>query len=279
MAVLEAGRAWERHVAPALGRTARGARQALAPIGLCVGGGTPALGQTGAAAFGGDIVRSLEASGAASISVFVALAVFSTVTAFLYVRERERWTARAGDYDAEIARLRAESDRADVLLSTDPQMIVSWAGSGAEPVIEGDVAAVAGANAARKALAFGAWLPPSDAQRLEGCVASLRDAGESFTINLRSNEGVHLEALGRVAAGRAIMRIRDVGGERRMRIDAEEQREQAERERDAMRGLVNQWPQPVWMRDDARRLSWVNLAYVKAVEAKDADDAIVRNLE
>src|SRR5690606_10014482 len=39
------------------------------------------------------------------------------------------------------------------------------------------------------------------------------------------------------------------------------------------------FPHPIWMRDSARRLSWVNAAYVRAVEAKDREEAVSRNIE
>src|SRR5689334_13081206 len=129
MAVQEAGRAWGHRAALAWGRAARGARRALAPIGTLVAGSSGVRAQSEPATLGVNLTQTFDTEGFVALSVLIALGVFSSVTALLYVRERDRWHARAGDYDRELARLRGEADRADVLLAADPQMIVTWAGA------------------------------------------------------------------------------------------------------------------------------------------------------
>jgi signal transduction histidine kinase len=285
MAVQEAGRVDGLGGARESRRAARASRGAILRRTLLAGVAAGASGAMSGAALADfpaisvDLAQSIEAYSAVALSVFVALGVFSTVTAFLYVRERDRWQARAGDYEIEIARLREEADRAEMLLADDVQLLVAWSGPDIDPMIEGDVAAITGAPTARRALAFGAWLAPADAKRLEDAVTRLRDAGEPFLMQMRSRADVQLEAAGRVVAGRAIMRVRDVGEERRLRQEAESARDAALRDRDALRGLIDALPHPVWLRDASRRLSWVNRAYVRAVEATNAEDAIARELE
>src|SRR5262249_59329826 len=46
-----------------------------------------------------------------------------------------------------------------------------------------------------------------------------------------------------------------------------------------MRALIAAMPAPVWARDDAGKLSFVNQAYARAVEVKDAAEAIARGIE
>ena len=46
-----------------------------------------------------------------------------------------------------------------------------------------------------------------------------------------------------------------------------------------MRALIEALPSPVWTRDDAGKLVFVNPAYAHAVEAKDAADAVERGVE
>ncbi|WP_342359487.1 PAS-domain containing protein [Terrarubrum flagellatum] len=281
MAVQETGRAWGRCVAQAHQRWARRASHALAPVGFSIGAWQAALAPARAdvTEIGREIARGAESQNVVAFSVFIALGVFATVTAFLYVRERDRWFRRADQYADEINRLRAEADRADMLLAGDVQLLISWPGANEEPIIEGDVAAIAGLAAPRHALVFGTWLPPLEASRLEDAASRLRASGEPFLLQLRSRNGAEIEAMGRVIAGRAIMRIRDLGEERRLRNDAIAAREAAVRERDAMRELIDAIPHPAWMRDEHRRLTWVNRAYVRAVEASDASDAIGREAE
>ena len=281
MAVQAAGRALKRRLA----RMRRGALRTIGDSAGAIGFSVAAWAAASTAAradangFGAELVQSVESYGVVSFSVFIALGVFSTVTAFLYVRERERWYARADEYAAELTRLRSEADRADMLLAGDAQMLVAWTGADHEPSIEGDVAAIAGIGPPRRALAFGGWLAAADAKRIEDATVRLREHGESFLLRMRNRAGAELEATGRVVAGRAIMRIRDVGEEQRRRIDAETARDNAVRERDALRSLIDLFPHPIWMRDGDRKLAWVNRAYVRAVEATDANDAAARHLE
>src|SRR5262249_17396173 len=51
------------------------------------------------------------------------------------------------------------------------------------------------------------------------------------------------------------------------------------RDIDTMRTLIESLPSPIWARDAAGRLAFVNPAYAHAVEAKDTGEAIARNLD
>ncbi len=77
------------------------------------------------------------------LAVFMGLVIFSTTTALLHISQRKRWAERESVLAAENADLRARNDRADLLLSAEPQVIVSWGGRGGEPEIEGDLSLVA----------------------------------------------------------------------------------------------------------------------------------------
>src|SRR5207302_9290415 len=43
--------------------------------------------------------------------------------------------------------------------------------------------------------------------------------------------------------------------------------------------LLEALPAPIWARDANGRLTWVNAAYARAVEARDSADAVARKLE
>src|SRR5262249_56191762 len=47
----------------------------------------------------------------------------------------------------------------------------------------------------------------------------------------------------------------------------------------AMRALIAAMPAPAWARDEAGKLTFVNQAYARAVEAKDSAEAIERGIE
>jgi signal transduction histidine kinase len=96
---------------------------------------------------------------------------------------------------------------------------------------------------------------------------------------VESLNGRHFEIDGRAVSGRAVMRIRDVSGDRLEAIRLRELLTRRLSELGALRTMLDAVAEPVWMRDTENKFIWLNAAYVRAVEAKDAVDAIGRNTE
>ena len=215
----------------------------------------------------------------AGVSVFVALVLFSTITALLHLAGRNRWTQRENALVAELTNVRAGLDRANVFLAVEPQIVVSWTSATSEPEIEGDLSLVIDTPVSRRVLGFGSWLAAAPAQELEHCVERLRSRGESFRLALLSQTGRHLEADGRAVGGRAVMRLRDVSGDRLELIRLRERHAKVQAELDGLRSMLDAIPSAVWMRNGDGKLTWVNAAYARAVEARDPQDAITHGFE
>ena len=79
--------------------------------------------------------------------------------------------------------------------------------------------------------------------------------------------------------GRAVLRIRDVSGDRLELTQLRERHTRAMLETDALRAMLDALPSPVWMRESNGALAWVNAAYAKAVEAADPREAVARGVE
>jgi len=213
------------------------------------------------------------------ISIFVGLVLFSAVTALLHLAGRRRWTLREANLSSELTGIRAKLDRAEVFLAAEPQVVIAWTTANGEPDIEGDTSLVTDAPVARRILGFGSWLPPDMAQRLDAAVERLRSRGEGFRLAAASLGGRHFEIEGRAVSGRAVMRIRDVSGDRLDVVRLRERQARSLGELDGLHAMLDAINDPVWMRDKDGKLLWVNQAYVRAVEAKDSADAILRSLE
>lgn len=212
-------------------------------------------------------------------SIFVGLVLFSTTVAILHMAMRRRQQQRENALAGALNETRAKLDRATTFLSAESQIIIVWGLQGTEPDIEGDITLVSDAPISRRVLGFGSWLAPDQAQALEGAVTRLRERGEPFRFAVVALNRRHLEAEGRPVAGRAVMRIREVSGDR---LEATQLRESLARvtdELDMFRTLVNSIPCPAWTRDKLGRLAWVNTAYVRAVEAKNPDHAMTHRME
>ncbi len=213
------------------------------------------------------------------LSFIIGLVLFSTITALLHLRERHQWSKTEAAFSLELNHLRAKVDRADVFLAAEPQIIVAWDGPGGEADIEGDLSLVTDVPISRRVLGFGSWLAPDRAQNLDACVDRLRQRGEGFRFALESLGGRRLEIDGRAVSGRAVMRIRDVSGDRLEAVRLRERLLGTLAELDALRAMLNAIDAPAWLRDHGDRLTWVNAAYVHAVEAADATDAILHGTE
>jgi signal transduction histidine kinase len=224
----------------------------------------------------GNLRQSQDVIG---LSFIVGLVLFSTITALLHLRERHQWGKTEASLVLELNNLRAKVDRAEVFLAAEPQIIVAWDGPGGEPDIEGDISLVTDVPISRRVLGFGAWLTPDRAQQLDACIERLRQKGESFRSAFESLGGRRLEIEGRAVSGRAVMRIRDVSGDRLEAVRLRERLISTIAELDALRSMLDAVEAPAWLRDHGDRLTWVNAAYVRAVEAVDASDAILHGTE
>src|SRR5262245_53306955 len=215
------------------------------------------------------------------ISMVITLSVicFAVVAAILLVRTRERLAVTEANARDEIVASRAEADRVYALLRSEPQILVAWPAGDDEPEIIGDVSLVTDADAPQRVLAFGLWLPPGAAQAVEAKVANLRERGEKFSMALTTLAGRPIEAEGQVVGGRAILRFKDVSGIKRELAELAGRFQHQVDDANAMRTLIEAMPSPVWARDEAGKLVYANAAYARAVDARDAGEAIARGIE
>jgi signal transduction histidine kinase len=228
----------------------------------------------------GDVAGHLRGSGdILMLAIFVGLVLVAATVSIAHISFRRRQQQREGDLTAALNETRAKLDRAETFLAAEPHLTIVWDLDGAEPGIEGDVGLVSDILVPRRVLGFGSWLPPEQAAHLDRCVSLLRERGEPFRLAVVTLAGRHLEAEGRAVSGRAVMRLREVAGDR---LEATRLRESLARvtdDLDMFMDLLDALPCPAWTRDKIGRLAWVNRAYVRAVEARDMTDAMTHRLE
>ena len=128
-------------------------------------------------------------------------------------------------------------------------------------------------------LAFGTWLKPESAARLDQAVARLRQGGDRFTLTLATTRGRLVEAAGRTAGRFALARFRELTGDRLARTEIEAAYQLLSAEVDAMRAMLSASPMPIWLRDPDGRLGWVNDAFAAAAGADGGADAVERGVE
>jgi signal transduction histidine kinase len=203
-------------------------------------------------------------------------AVLATIALLRTRRTADR--TQAGSRDQAMER-QAEIDRLKTLLLSEPQVLVAWAAATDNIDIIGDTGMIVGDHQPERVLAFGAWLEPAAAQRMERAVEALRGEGRGFVMTLTTTAGRPIEAQGRAVGGRAVLRLRDVSGIERELIDLAERHDRLLSDVETLKALLDSLPEPVWARDAEGKLVFVNSAYARAVEAKDSTDAVERELE
>jgi signal transduction histidine kinase len=206
--------------------------------------------------------------------VILSLMLLATITAVLHLIGRRIWTRRVLELETELSRTNAKLDRAALMLRSEPQILVSWDRLDAEPTIEGDFALVADSPLSSRVLAFGSWLNPPQAAKIEEATERLLTRGEAFASAVVSLRGRHLELDGRPVSGSAVMRIRDVSGERLQLAQLRDSFAVSEGALDGLRGALETADMPAWTRDALGRIVWCNVAYARAVDAPDAVAAI-----
>ncbi len=226
-----------------------------------------------------EAFASLERHEVAALALTLGVILFAVATAIALLRTRARLTQQIVACHSEINELREERDRANALLLAEPQVIVVWPAGADEPDISGDVSILLRTPLPRRVLAFGTWLEPEQAHAMEDVVDALRTEGKGFSLALTTLQRRHVMAEGRAIGGRAVLRIKDLTGAQSELAALAASHEQLRRDIDTVAHLLEALPAPVWARDGKGRLTWVNAAYARAVEARDGADAVARNLE
>jgi signal transduction histidine kinase len=225
------------------------------------------------------VVETVAQQQVATLTLTLGLLIFAILATMALLRTRRAVAvAEAGSRDKTMEQ-QAEIIRLKTLLLCEPQVLVAWAAASDEVDILGETALIVGDHLPERVLAFGAWLEPAAAQRMEQAVETLRAEGRGFVMTLTTTAGRPIEAEGRAVGGRAVLRLRDVSGIEHELIDLAARHDRLQSDVETLKGLLDSLPAPVWARDAGGRLVFVNAAYARAVEAKDATDAVERELE
>ncbi|MEJ2623316.1 MAG: PAS-domain containing protein [Pseudolabrys sp.] len=224
-------------------------------------------------------VGNLAGRDASTIGLALAAACGTALVLIVLLRARRHRQRRRRAARKEASVLNAEIDRLKALLLAEPQVLVEWPAASDRPNILGDTSIILSGARPERVLAFGTWLEPGAAQDMEHAVETLRGEGHGFVMTLTSAAGRPIDAEGRVVAGRAVLRLRDIGGIEQQLVRLAERHDRLQADVDTMAALLDTLPAPVWARDPNGRLTFVNAAYARAVEAVDADDAVMREIE
>ncbi|WP_414472337.1 ATP-binding protein [Microvirga sp. M2] len=221
----------------------------------------------------------LNLHSAAAFGLFMGLVSLTTITSLLLMIERRRSARVERTLRKELAALRGSDDLATLLMGSERQLLVSWHGRDSEPRFQGDPSIIGEGAPAQRALAFGTWMQPSDAAAAEASLEQLKQRGEAFRQVAHTLFNRFIDVEGRTIGGRAILRLRDVTGDRADLLKTRAELATARSDLRSMTMLLDDVAYPLWIRDSGDKLIWANHAYLRAVEAQDLDEAISRSIE
>ncbi len=181
---------------------------------------------------------------------------------------------------AESAQLRRNLAAADAIIRAEPQVLIFWEPGQAVRIVAHTLPDTPGLPTSdADLLRFGHWLEEGAAQALKGALDQLFAQGRSFNLIVRTLAGGPLEAEGRAAGGRAVLRLKDIFGYKQELTSIQDQHAALARDIRSSRALMNTLPMPVWLKGQDGRLIWVNSAYVTAVEAQSEAEVLERQIE
>ncbi len=225
-----------------------------------------------------DALRGIEfqshsLTDVASLGAFLLAMLLAVVTVF-HLIARRKWFRRLCELEVDLARTTAKLDRAALILRSEPDITISWDRPDAEPTVEGDLSLISGEPGAQRVLDYSCWLEPAAAVQVEEAAGRLLSHGDAFSIAAVTIRGRHLEISGRPVSGNAVMRIRDVSGERLQLAKMRERIMHAEGASAGLRLALESAAILAWEKDREGRLVWCNTPYVLAVEAPDDKAAV-----
>jgi signal transduction histidine kinase len=210
-----------------------------------------------------------------AISLLATIAIGLTILgggAILYLRQRSAEVRPRSDRD-EMLRLRRELAAKEAMIDAEPQVLAFWDSGQRVQIMIHSLAHVPGVPRDPVSLErFGGWLEASAAAELKSSLDTLFTDGRAFNLLVRTKAGAHLEADGRTASGRSVLRFRDAVGHKHDLARILDQQRALTREIRTGRALFDALPMPVWLRGGDGKLDWVNAAYLKAVEVESLDE-------
>jgi signal transduction histidine kinase len=209
---------------------------------------------------------------------FIEVAALSAMAAGLALtfinlnRARAKLTAA----QRRVGELEYNLNEVEAALYSESQMMLIWRGSDEKPHrLAGDMHGAASVPETLDALAdFHAWIEADSASEITTNLARLRSTGHAFNIGVKTKQGELLEMDGRPAGAHATLRIRPLAGERRQSTELSYDASKLSKQVHRLSAILDASPFPAWITGMDGSLTWVNQAYVTAMDATDMQSVL-----
>ena len=206
--------------------------------------------------------------------------IFSAIISFYAIQTQKSAQTERERANKDVNLIRQELNLAQAMLKAEPQLLMLWDEKGEPNLIIHTLDTDTGIPFHfSETLYFDQWLELPSAIELRNKLENLFRDGTAFTLTIRTLSGHHLEADGRSAGGTPILRLRNIAGSASEIANIYEARRNLNQLVEAQQSLFNALPLPVWFRDEAGKLTWVNKSYMDHVGAVNLDDIKARQIE
>jgi signal transduction histidine kinase len=225
--------------------------------------------------------EALYTTGGIAVAAILAGILSAAIISSIWnVRRRTSTETASLEVRAALSEASRKISSYEALIADNNRRIVIWDGLSGQVEVIGQLPPETGAPVQeRDFTAFGKWLTPRSAADIEKAIDRLRHQGESFDLVVESQRGDAIEAQGRVSGGRSFVRFLALNSLRAELAELQIERDRLAATIASFQALLDTIDMPVWQRNDAGRLTWVNEAYGEAVEAKNKDDAVGQGRE
>lgn len=223
---------------------------------------------------------SAAAFGARHAALIVAVSAAGLIAGLVVWRMTSSARREALTASAENTRLKRNLAAADSVIRAEPQVLIVWEPGQAVRVAAHTLPGAPGIpEREANLLRFAQWLDEASTSALKASLDELFANGRSFNLIVKTLAGGRVEAEGRAAGGRALLRFKDIFGYKQELTAIQDQHAALARDVRSSRALMNALPSPAWLKDASGRLIWVNSAYVAAVEARDEGEVLERQID
>jgi PAS domain-containing protein len=229
---------------------------------------------------GGTLYDRVNHEGIAALSIILPLLIFAALAAILYLQTRDKLNEARKAHAREAENLKARVDRAERFLASDRQILVAWPSDGGPAEIEsGTFAVIDAPSEPQQVLEFSDWMDSESAKAVDAAVATLRKDGTVFEMVAGTKGGATLEVSGLISGSHALLRLREATNLqhelRHLRTTAAD----SARDADALKAAADKAAFPVWIRDIAGHLTWVNRAFAEQTGLSSPEEIVSQRAE
>lgn len=188
--------------------------------------------------------------------------------ALVVIAMRARADALLRRATARSARAEARFQKEAAIVSAEPGSLFVWRNIGGDPIARtGSDSVLAGV------------LDADETGQLQDSIERLGAGGSMFSLTVPGPDGRVFQAYGKPAAGQTAVWLRDVTPDDEANYNLTVRLTASEEERSRLGDLLDAAPMPVWRRDSALNLVWVNRAYEEAVDPPVGGDVLADQIE